>query len=127
MKLGAGLKWGILIKRDRLNFREAFQKGGRRSFAVKRVTTVTKIEYKRQNMLFQLFRAIIKRSLVTNEDYSGPDDRFPGMPVKRIASVDEVANAIKPFFPSKMPREKKPGANPSKTFYGRYLRIFVIS
>jgi len=43
MKLGAGLKWGILIKRDRLSFGQAFQKGGRGSFAVKQVTTVTKI------------------------------------------------------------------------------------
>ncbi len=35
MKLGAWFKQGVLIKRDRLKFGEAFQKGGRGSFAVK--------------------------------------------------------------------------------------------
>ncbi len=29
MKLGAWFKWGVLKKRDRLKFREAFQKGVR--------------------------------------------------------------------------------------------------
>jgi hypothetical protein len=43
MKLGALLKWGILIKEDRLKFGEAFQKGGQGSFALKHFTTVTKI------------------------------------------------------------------------------------
>ena len=32
MKFGAWLKWGILIKRDRLRFWETFQKGGQGSF-----------------------------------------------------------------------------------------------
>jgi len=32
MKLGAWLKWGILIKKNRLNFGEAFRKGGQGSF-----------------------------------------------------------------------------------------------
>ncbi len=43
MKLRAWLKMGNLIKSDRLEFREAFQKGGRGSFAVKCFTTVMKI------------------------------------------------------------------------------------
>ncbi len=43
MKLGALLKWGILIQEDRLKFGEAFQKGGRGSFALKRSTMVMKI------------------------------------------------------------------------------------
>jgi hypothetical protein len=34
---------GILIKRDRLKFREAFQKGAGGSFAVRCFTTDTKI------------------------------------------------------------------------------------
>jgi hypothetical protein len=44
MKLGAWLEWEILIKRDRLKFGEAFQKGGRGSFEIKHFTTVTKMK-----------------------------------------------------------------------------------
>jgi hypothetical protein len=43
MKLGAWLKCGVLIKRDRLRFGEAFQKGAGGCFAVKYFTMVMKI------------------------------------------------------------------------------------
>jgi hypothetical protein len=43
MNLGASLKWGILIKRDRLRLGEAFQKGGRGSLALKHFTMFMKI------------------------------------------------------------------------------------
>ncbi len=43
MKLSAWFKMGNSIKRDRLKFGEAFQKGGQGSFGVKHFTTATKI------------------------------------------------------------------------------------
>jgi hypothetical protein len=68
MKLGASLKWGILIMMDRLKFNEDFSKRWLRKFlAVRHFTTVTKIYYKCQitvilKMAAQLQMAHIKRN-----------------------------------------------------------------
>jgi hypothetical protein len=72
MKLGASLKWGILIMRDRLKFGEAFSKRWPRKFlALRHFTTITKIQYKCQitvilKMSAQLRKAHIKRNSFLN-------------------------------------------------------------